>query len=123
MEESVVSGIFTLLGVLMGAFINCSWENRRKRGEVRKLTLIEYEKLCEEIREYISDHITYEELKNYYYKNYCEKNSELKAIQRMYFSSKKKQLIGDMENYIWLLLEQEEIQKLFDKLQKDMNKI
>ena len=127
MSESIATGIFTLLGVLLGAIINLAvsqiLDKKRGKAEAIALTLCEYEKLCNEMRKCIAEIIDINDLRNYYYQIYSEKEAELKAKQRMYLKETKQEFIEYINNYIWKLMENEEIQKLHFQLQQDMKKI
>lgn len=123
MSESIVTGVFTLLGVIIGVLIDFILDSQRMKKEVKTLTIIEYEKLCEEIRKYIAGFISQEDLKDYYYEKHRDKIPELKAKQQIYLSRKQKKTVRDMEVYSWQLLEEGETHKLFDKLQKDINRL
>lgn len=127
MSDGIITGIFTLLGVFLGAVINFVIsqviDNKREKSETIALTLCEYEKLCNEMRKYIAEFIELNDLLNYYYQTYSEKEAELKAKQMLYLPKRKRVLIRHINNYIWKLMEEEKIQDLHFQLQDDMEKL
>lgn len=127
MSDGIITGAFTLLGVFLGAIINLVTslllDKKRGKSEAIALTLCEYEKLCNEMRKYIAEFIGFNDLQNYYFQIYSEREAELKAKQMLYLSKRKRKLIGCINNYIWKLMEEEKIQDLHFQLQNDMEKL
>lgn len=126
MSESIVTGIFTLAGVIIGGLLNyvitLLLERARGKKEVQVLTLCEYEMLCDELRKYISDHISYKELADYY-DHYSKREAEIKAQQIMYFSKKQIEIVNSVKIYTWKLLSEEKISQLYGQLQRDIEKL
>ena len=127
MSDGIITGVFTLLGVFLGAIINFVisqiLDNKRGKAETIALTLCEYEKLCNEMRKYTAEFIGFNDLLEYYYQIYSVKEAELKAKQMIYLPKAKRDLIRRINLYIDKLIAEEKIQDLYFQLESDMEKL
>ena len=125
--NNIITGIFGLLGVLTGGFLNyfitVALDHKKGNAEAKALTICEYEKLCDQLRKYTADFISHDELMDYYYNQYSERKSEIKAKQLMYFSKRQRKIVDNINDREWKMLEDENIPQLFKQLQNAMEKL
>ena len=122
-----MTGIFGLLGVLIGGFLDYLFtavlDRKRGNAEARVLTIYEYEKFCDQLRKYVAGFIEHKDLMEYYYNQYSERKSEIKAKQLIYLSKKQQKIVNEIDDHEWKMLVDKRISELFTQIQNAMKKL